>query len=128
MSQKQKNTSILSYVAKQRRKESKEKKHEQESDSSRPTCSSFASQSTEFDFAEERINLDTPNIASDDIPKIFPPNGSNNVDKLHLLKIAFCPVGESAMAFDFRNAALLKENDFVISTKSLQNIFMVGMF
>ena len=46
-------------------------------------------QSTEFDAAEERINLDRPNIASDDIAKILPPNRSYNVDKLRLLKKCF---------------------------------------
>ena len=77
---------MLSYSAKQRRKESTEiKEHEQETDSLRPTCMTSASQSTEFDSAEERINLDRPNIASDDIEKILPPDRSNNVDKLHLI-------------------------------------------
>ena len=81
MSKRQKNISILSYFAKQRRKQSPEiKEREQETDSLRPTCSTSASQSTEFDSAEERINLDRPNIASDDIAKILPPNRSNNVD------------------------------------------------
>ena len=96
---------ILQYLiifAKQRRKELTEiKEHKQETDSSRPTCSTSASQLTEFDSAEERINLDRPNIASDDIAKILPPNRSNNIDKLYLLKNAFRPVGEAAMAFDF---------------------------
>ena len=32
---------------------------------------------------------------------ILPLNRSNNVDKLHLLKSTFCPVGETAMVFDF---------------------------
>ena len=73
---------------------------EQETDSSRRTCSTSASQSTEFDSAEERINLDRPNIASDDIAKILPPNRSNNVDKFHLLKNAFRLVRESAMAYN----------------------------
>ena len=59
MSKWQKNTLILSCFAKQRRKKSMEKKeHEQETDSSWPTCSTSASQSSEFDSAEERINLD----------------------------------------------------------------------
>ena len=101
MSKRQKNTSILSYFAKQRRKKSTEiKEHEQETDSSRPTCST-SSQSTEFDSAEERINLDRPNIASDNIAKILPSNRSNNVDKLHLLKNAFCPVGEAVNGIRF---------------------------
>ena len=78
------------------------KEHEQETDSSRPTCSSSASQLTEFDSAEERINLDRPNIASDDIAKILLPNRSNNVDKLHLQKNALRSVGEAAIAFDFK--------------------------
>ena len=34
------------------------KKHEQETNFSRPTCSTSASQSTKFDSAEERTNLD----------------------------------------------------------------------
>ena len=34
------------------------KEHEQETDSSRPTCSTSASQLTKFGSAEERINLD----------------------------------------------------------------------
>ena len=34
----------------------------------------------------------------------------SNVDKLHLLKNAFRPVGETAMAFDFKNVELLKDN------------------
>ena len=68
MSKTQKNTSILSYFAKQERKESTEiKEHEQVTNSSRPICSTSASQSTEFDSAEERINLDRPNIASDGV-------------------------------------------------------------
>ena len=50
-----------------------------------------------------------------DIAKILPPNRSNNIDKLHLLKNAFRPFGETAMAL--KNIALLKDNDFVISTK-----------
>ena len=113
MSKRQKNTSILSYFAKQRRKESTEiKEHEQETDSSRPACSTSPSQSTEFDSAEERINLDTSNIASDDIAKILPPNRSNNVDKLHLLKNAFRPVGEAAMAFDFKKCCTAKGQRF----------------
>ena len=76
-------------------------KHKQETDSLRPTCSTFASQSTEFDSAEERINLDRPNITSYDIAKILPFNRTSNVDKLDVLKNAFRPVGEAAMAFDF---------------------------
>ena len=63
------------------------------------------------------MNLDRLNIASDDIAKILPSNRSNNVDKLYLLKNAFRPVGEAAMALIFKNIALLKDNDFVISTK-----------
>ena len=117
---------ILQYlVILQRRKESTEmKEHEQKTDSSKPTGSTSkptgstsAFQSNEFDSAEERINLDKPNIASDDIAKILLPNRSNNVDKLHLLKYAFRPVGEAAMALILKNVALLKDNDFVISTK-----------
>ena len=46
----------------------------QETGFSRPTCSTSASQSTDFDSAEERMNLDRPNIVSDDIAKIWPPN------------------------------------------------------
>ena len=102
MSKRQKNTLILGYFAKQKRKESTEiREYEQETASSRPACGSFASQSTEFYCAKERLNLGRPNIASDDIAKILPPNKSNNVDKPHLLKNAFRPVGEAAMAIDF---------------------------
>ena len=44
---------MLSCFAKQRRKESTEiQEHEKETDSSRPTCSTSASQLTEFDSAE----------------------------------------------------------------------------
>ena len=80
MSKKQKNTSILRYFAKQRRKESTEiNEHQQETDSSRPTCSTSASQSTEFDSTEERTNLDRPNsFRSDDIAMILPSNRSDN--------------------------------------------------
>ena len=63
------------------------------------------SQSTEFDSAEERINLDTPNIASDDIAKILPQFDrsirSNNVDKLHLLKICFSSSWRSSNGIRF---------------------------
>ena len=49
----QKDTAMLSYFAKQRRKKSTEiKEHKQETDSSRLTCSTSASQSTEFDSAK----------------------------------------------------------------------------
>ena len=90
MSKRQKNTSILIYFAKQRRKESTEiKEHEQETNSSRPTCSTSASQSTEFDSAEERMNFIRPKIASDDIAKILPLNRSSNVDELSPAKICF---------------------------------------
>ena len=102
MNKRQKNTSKLSYFAKQRKKEStKIKEHEQETNSSRPTYSASASQSTEFDSAEERIDLDRANVALDDIAKILPPNRSNNVDKLYLLENVFRPVGKAAMEFDF---------------------------
>ena len=47
------------------------------------------------------MNLDRPNVASDDIAKILPPYRSNNVDKLFLLNNAFRLIGEAAMAFDF---------------------------
>ena len=36
--------------------------------------STSASQSTEFDCTEERINLNRPNIAADVIAMILPPN------------------------------------------------------
>ena len=99
MRKRKKNTSILGYFA---WKESTEiKEHEQETDSSRPTCSTSASHSTEFDSANKRINFDRPDIASDDVAKILPPNRSNNADKLYLLKNALRPVGEAAMAFNF---------------------------
>ena len=81
MSKRRKSTSILCYFAKRRKKESTEiKEHEQETDSLRLNCSTSASQSTGFDSAEERINLDRPNTASDNIVKILPPNRLNNVD------------------------------------------------
>ena len=88
---KKKKTSILSCFAKQREKESIEiKEHEQKTDSSRPTCfllsDSSASQSTEFDSAEERINLDRPVIASDDIAKILPSNRSNSIAGMSLVR------------------------------------------
>ena len=74
----------------------------------RLTCCTSAFQSTEFDSAEERINLDRPNIASDNIAKILPPDRSNNVDKLHLFKNAFRPVREAAMVFDFKKCCTAK--------------------
>ena len=96
MSKKAKSTSIHSYFAKQRRKESTEiKEHRREMNKilrSLPVRTS-TSQSTEFDSAEERINLKKPNIASSDIAKILPCKRSSNGDKLHLLKNAFRPVG-----------------------------------
>ena len=53
---------ILQYLVilqSRERKESAEiQEHKQETDSSRPTCSTYVSQSVEFDSAEERINLD----------------------------------------------------------------------
>ena len=104
---------MLCYFGKQRRKESIElKEHEQETNLSRPTCSTSAFQSTEFDSAEERINLDISNIASDDIVKILLLNRSNNVDKLHLIKNAFRPVGEAAMTFDFKKCCTAKGQRF----------------
>ena len=104
---------MLSSFAKRRRKESTEKKeHEYKTDSSKPTCSAFTYESTEFDSAEERIKLDRPNIASDDIAKILPPNRSSNVDKLQLLKNAFRPVGEVATAFDFKKCCASKGQRF----------------
>ena len=118
MSKRQKNTSLLIYFAKQRRKKSTEiKDHEQETNSSRPTCSTSASQSTEFDSAEERINLDSYYITSDDIAKTLPPNRSNNVDKLPLLKNVFRSIGGAAMEFGFKIVSMLKNNEFVISKK-----------
>ena len=102
MNKRQKNTAILSYFAKQRKKESTEiEEHEQKTDSSRPTCSTAAPQSTEYDSAEKRINLVRPNRALDDIAKILPPNRSNKVNRIDLPKNAFRPVGDAAMAFDF---------------------------
>ena len=118
MSKKQKTTSTLSYFAKQRRKESTEiKVYEQETDSLTSTCSTSASQSIEFDSAEEPINLGRPNIASDDIAKILPFNRSNYVNKLYSLKNALRPVEEAAMVFDFRKCCTAKNNNFVISAK-----------
>ena len=117
MSKKQKNTLILRCVAKQNRKEStKIKEHEQETDSSRPTCCTSASQSTEFDLAKERINSERPIITSDDI-KILPSNGSNNVDKLNMLKNAFRPVWEAAMAFDLEKCGTAKGQRLTISQR-----------
>ena len=99
------------------------KEHEQETDSSRPICSTSASQSTEFDSAEEGINLDISYIASDDIAKILPPNRSNDVDKLHLLKHAFCAAGEVAMAFDFKKCCTAKEQQFCYLNKNHFRIY-----
>ena len=61
MNKRQKNTSILIYFAKQKRKESTAiEEHKQET--SRPPCStSRTSQSTELASAEEHINLGRPN-------------------------------------------------------------------
>ena len=113
MTNRQNDTSIFSYFAKQRRKESTEiKEHEQETDSSRPTYSTSDSRSTEFDSAEERTNLERPNITSDNISKILPPIRSNNVDKFHLLKNTFRPIGEAAMAFDFKKCCTAKGQRF----------------
>ena len=67
---------------------------------------------TEFDFAEKRVYLYRPNLASDDIAKILPPSGSNNIDKLHLPKNAFRPVGEAVMAIDFKKCCTAKEQQF----------------
>ena len=78
MSKWQKNNLMFSYFAKQRQKESTEtKKHEQETDSLRPTCSSSAYQSPEIDCAKERMNFYRPFIASNDIAKILPPMSIN---------------------------------------------------
>ena len=97
MTKKRKNTSILIHFAKQRRKESTEiKEHEQETHSSRPTCSTSASQSTEFDSTEKRLNLDRPDIA-----KILSPNRSNNADKLHLRKNLFRQSWRSSNGIQF---------------------------
>ena len=76
---------MLSYFAKQRRKETRE--IIKETDSSKPTSRTSASQSIDFDSAKERINSNRPNIALDDtgISNILPFNISNN---------AFCPVEE----------------------------------
>ena len=53
MSTRQKNTSTLSNFEKRRRESTERKEHEQETDFSRPTCSTSASQSTEFDSVEK---------------------------------------------------------------------------
>ena len=42
----------------------------------------------------------------------MPPNRLNNVDKLQLLKNAFRPVGEAAMAFDFKKCCTAEEQRF----------------
>ena len=62
--------------------------------------------------AEERINLDRLSIALDVIAKILLPNRSKNVDKLHLLKNAFRPIGEAAMAFEFKQCCTAKGQRF----------------
>ena len=99
-------------------KESTEiKEHKQETDSSWPTCSTFASQSTEFDSAEECINLNRPNTAPDDIAKILSPNRSKNVDKLYVLKNVFVQSKKQQWHSILKNVALLKDNNFVTSTK-----------
>ena len=69
-----------------------------------PVSITSASQST------EELYLDIPNTVSDNIGKILPPNRSNNVDKLHLLKNAF--LGEGAMAFDFKKCCTVKGQRF----------------
>ena len=97
MSKKTKNASILCCFAKQRKEESREI-NQQETNTSRPSCSTPAFHSTQCDSTEERPNLDRPNSASDDMAMILPLNTSTNADKLLMLK----------------NAALLKDNNFVI--------------
>ena len=59
---------------------------------------------------------------------ILPLNRSNNVDKLHLLKMLFVQLKKQQWHLILKNVALLKDNDFVISQKSFQIIFMVGIF
>ena len=103
---------MLCYFTKQRRKDStKLKEHKQETDSSRPICSASIFKSTEFNSAKECINLNR-RIASDDLAKILPPKRSNNVDKLYLLKNAFCLVGEVAMVIDFKQCCTAKGQRF----------------
>ena len=44
--------------------------------------------------------------------RFCPPNRSNNVDRLRLLKNAFRPIGEAAMAFDFKKCCTAKGQRF----------------
>ena len=70
--------------------------------------------------AEERINLDRPNIPSDDIAKILPSKRSNNFEKLHLLKNNFRTCGllsGKAFIFKFIEASKLKHNQQKEKTK-----------
>ena len=51
-------------------------------------------------------------MASNNIAKISPLDTSHNVDKFHLPKDGFRPVGEGAMAFDFKNCCTAKGQRF----------------
>ena len=73
MNKRRKNALILSYFAKQRRKELTEIK-EQKTDISRPTYSITSM----CDSVDERTNLDRANAASDDITPILLPSKSIN--------------------------------------------------
>ena len=95
-----------------KKQSTKIKEHEQETNSSRLTCSTSVSQTTEFGSAKERINANRSNIASDDIAKILPPNGSNNFVQLYLLKTVFRSVGEAVMAFDYKKCCPAKGQRF----------------
>ena len=74
--------------------------HINKKDSWRLASCTSASQPIRFDSTEERTNLNTPNITSNDIATILPPNRSNNVGKPNKLENIFCPVGEATMTFD----------------------------
>ena len=84
----------------------------------RDTLNTSAFQS-ECGSAEERTNLDKPNIALGAIIMILPPNRSINADKLHMLKNAFRPVGKAAMAIDFKNCCSAKGERFRYLNKVL---------
>ena len=67
---------------------------------------------------EKRIDLDKPSLTSGDIVMIWPFNATNNVDKLPSEKLLFVQLMEKQQWHSiFKNVALLKNNDFVITTK-----------
>ena len=67
---------ILNYFAKQKSKESREI-DKQEAKISRATCSTSVSHSTKCDSTQESINLDKPNIVSDDVIMILFKRSTN---------------------------------------------------